>query len=42
MVDPLFESLKTNKEFKQIVEGAQAQKAKIRDRINELEMKGEL
>ena len=42
MVDPLFESLRSNKEFRKIVDGAQAEKAKIRDLIKELEMKGEL
>ena len=42
MVDPLFESLRTNEEFKKIVEGAQAEKAAIRTQVRELEMKGKL
>ena len=41
-VDPLFEGLRTNKEFIKIVDGAQAEKAKIKDGIKELEKKGEL
>jgi len=37
MVDPLFESLKNNNEFKEIVERAQAKKAAIRVQLKELE-----
>ncbi|TAL44805.1 MAG: adenylate/guanylate cyclase domain-containing protein [Chitinophagaceae bacterium] len=42
MYDPLFENLRSNKEFKEIVGKAQAQKAEIRSRVIELERKGEL
>lgn len=42
MVDPLFESLRNNNEFKEIVERAQAKKAAIRVQLKELEMKGAL
>ena len=42
MVDPLFEKLRNNKEFKEIVEGEQAKKAEIRAQVKALEMKGEL
>lgn len=42
MYDPLFDNLRNNKEFKEIVERSQAQKTEIRNQIKELEMKGEL
>ncbi len=41
-VDPLFEKLRNNREFKEIVDGEQANKAKIRKQIKAMEMKGEL
>jgi hypothetical protein len=42
MVDPLFDSLRTNSEFKEIVSRAQVKKAEIRKQIKDLEAKGEL
>jgi hypothetical protein len=42
MFDPLFESLRTNEEFKEIVEKAQTDKAEIRNQVKDLEAKGEL
>lgn len=42
LIDPLFENLRSNKEFKEIVEKAQAKKAEISKQIRELELNGQL
>ena len=42
MHDPLFEKLRTNKEFKEIIDRAQSKKTEIRRQVKELEAKGEL
>ncbi len=42
MHDPLFEKLRSNKEFKEIIDRAQARKMEIRRQVKELEAKGEL
>jgi hypothetical protein len=42
LIDPFFEKLRDDPEFKAIVKQAQQEKAKLREQVRQMEARGEL